>query len=180
MSRLSRAEGQALVARAQEAIAAALEGRSPVYAVPSPALASSRGGLFVSLHRNGSLRGCIGRMNSPAPLLETTELMARAAAFEDPRFAPLSRGELADLDVEVTVLGELFEIEGPADFQIGRHGLLIAARGRSGVLLPQVAVEYGWGPETFLSQVCVKAGLEPQTWKSPKAELYAFEGEVFR
>lgn len=174
------ADGRVLVATALEAIASALESRPPRYPEPSPTLSSARGGLFVSLHRGGSLRGCIGHMSSPSLLVETAKAMASAAAFEDPRFEALERAELIDLEVEITVLGELFAISGPGDFEIGRHGLFIAARGRSGVLLPQVAVEYGWEPETFLAQVCHKAGLEPSTWRSPAVELYAFEGTVFR
>jgi AmmeMemoRadiSam system protein A len=119
-------------------------------------------------------------MSSPLPLVEIAKSMAAAAAFEDPRFEPLARAELADLEVEITVLGELFRISGPGDFEVGRHGLFIVSQGRSGVLLPQVAVEYDWSPETFLAQVCWKAGLDPSEWKSPRAELYAFEGAVFR
>jgi AmmeMemoRadiSam system protein A len=177
---LDETDGCVLVATAKEAIASALKRRVPEYPLPSPTLLAARGGLFVSLHRNGALRGCIGHMSSPLTLVETAKTMAAAAAFEDPRFEPLAAGELADLDVEITVLGELFRISGPGDFEIGRHGLFIASRGRSGVLLPQVAVEYGWSPEVFLAQVCRKAGLDPSEWRSLASELYAFDGSVFR
>jgi len=180
MSRLGESDGRSLVATAREAIVSALEHRRPLYPELSQALLSASGGLFVSLHRGGVLRGCIGRMSSPSPLVQTAKSMAAAAAFEDPRFDPLVRAELVDLEVEITVLGELFEISGPGDFRIGQHGLFIVAMGYSGVLLPQVAVEYGWDAETFLSQVCWKAGLEPLAWKSPTVKLYAFEGSVFR
>ena len=180
MNVLEEAEGIVLVATAREAIASALEGRPPMYPKPGSLLSKATGGLFVSLHRRGSLRGCIGSMSSSSPLLETAKAMAAAAAFEDPRFEPLAAGELDGLEVEITVLGGLFPISGPGDFEIGRHGLFIVARGRTGVLLPQVAVEYGWGPETFLAQVCRKAGLTVDAWKMPGAELYAFAGSVFR
>jgi len=135
-------------------------------------------GAFVTLHRHGQLRGCIGRMYSPAPLADTVAEMARAAAFEDPRFPPVNASELADLEIEITLLSPLAPIE-PEAVRVGTHGLLISAFGRSGVLLPQVPVEYGWDRETFLAQVCRKAGLPPDAWKSPMAQLYGFEGFVF-
>ena len=180
MNHLDEASGSTLVATAREAIASALEGRRPHYPEADTVLRAASGGLFVSLHRNGSLRGCIGSMSSALPLLETAISMATAAAFEDPRFEPLTAAELDCLEVEISVLGELFLISGPEDLRIGRHGLFIAARGRTGVLLPQVAVEFGWGPGAFLAQVCRKAGLEADAWKRPGTRLYAFEGDVFR
>lgn len=179
MSVIGEAEGGILVATAREAIAAALENRSPRYPDPGAVLAAASGGLFVSLHRRGSLRGCIGNLTSARPLAETAKSMAAAAAFEDPRFLALTSGELADLEVEITVLGDFFPIAGPKDFEIGRHGLFITTEGKSGILLPQVAVEYSWGPETFLAQVCRKAGLDAAAWKSPDARIYAFAGSVF-
>lgn len=180
MNHLDGSGGSTLAATALEAVASALEGRRPHYPEAGAVLRAATGGLFVSLHRKGSLRGCIGSMSSALPLLETVISMANAAAFEDPRFEPLTAAELDGLEVEITVLGELFPISGPEDFRIGRHGLFIAARGRTGVLLPQVAVEFGWGPEAFLAQVCRKAGLEAEAWKKPGTRLYAFEGDVFR
>lgn len=139
---------------------------------------SLRCGAFVTLKEHGSLRGCIGRMRSDATLPETVSEMALAAAFEDPRFSALKKDELDLIDIEITLLSPLRPI--PAEeVLVGKHGLLISAWGRSGVLLPQVPVEYGWDRETFLEQVCGKAGLPPDTWKSPQAQLYGFEGFVF-
>ncbi len=135
-------------------------------------------GAFVTLSEGGSLRGCIGRMQSNDPLVATVSEMAHAAAFEDPRFPPLKKEELDLVDIEITLLSPLHPI-APDEVVVGKHGLLISARGRSGVLLPQVPVEYGWDRETFLEQVCRKAGLPSDTWKSSQAQLYGFEGFVF-
>ncbi|MEN6297371.1 MAG: AmmeMemoRadiSam system protein A [Rectinema sp.] len=147
--------------------------------VEAPELsATMRCGAFVTLRENGSLRGCIGRMRSNDPLVATVSEMALAAAFEDPRFPSLKKEELALIDIEITALSPLHPI-APDEVIVGKHGLLISAWGRSGVLLPQVPTEYGWDRETFLEQVCRKAGLSPDTWKSSLAQLYGFEGFVF-
>lgn len=145
----------------------------------APALSTTlRCGAFVTLRKAGSLRGCIGRMQSSDPLVTTVSEMAYAAAFEDPRFPPLRKEELELIDIEITLLSPLRPI-APEDVVVGRHGILISAWGRSGVLLPQVPVEYGWDRETFLDQVCRKAGLPTDAWKSSQAQLYGFEGFVF-
>lgn len=175
---LSTEEKKALCALARESIEASLAGRKPSFPSPSGALLE-RAGAFVTLHENGQLRGCIGRMESRLPLSETIAEMAYSAAFEDPRFEPLNPREKDDIAIEITVLGPLHKIDKAEEVTVGRHGLYIAARGRVGVLLPQVAVEYGWTALAFLDQVCVKAGLPPGAWKETGAKLYVFEGSVF-
>jgi len=135
-------------------------------------------GAFVTLSKMKSLRGCIGRMMSESPLLETIAEMAYAAAFEDPRFPPLREDELALIRIEITLLSPLSRIS-PREIVVGTHGLFISAMGRSGVLLPQVPLEFGWDRSTFLEQVCLKAGLPPDMYNSPSAALYGFEGFVF-
>ncbi len=156
--------------------------RSKLYSEPAPAvphLASRlRCGVFVTLKENGELRGCIGRLRSELSLCETVAEMAWAAASEDPRFMPVRKDELSLLKIEITLLSPLEPIE-PKDIEVGRHGLLISAQGRSGVLLPQVPLEFGWDRETFLTQLCRKAGLSPDAWKSPSTSLFGFEGFVF-
>lgn len=136
-------------------------------------------GAFVTLHENGQLRGCIGRMRSELPLDETISEMAQAAAFEDPRFDPVSRAEIADITIEITVLGILRKIASAEEIVVGNHGIYIIARGRSGVLLPQVATEYGWNRLEFLDHVCLKAGLPPGAWQDADTQLFIFEGIVF-
>jgi AmmeMemoRadiSam system protein A len=136
-------------------------------------------GVFVTLHLDGTLRGCVGSLDGRSPLREAVGAAAVAAAFADPRFDPLPLNALDRIDVEVTVLGAVVEIEGPAAIRIGRHGLIVSRRTRRGLLLPQVAAERGWDAETFLAEACRKAGLEPLAWRSG-ARLEAFEALVFR
>ena len=163
---------------ARESIEARLDGRKPSFPAPRGALLE-HAGAFVTLHENSRLRGCIGRMESGRPLWETIADMATSAAFEDPRFVPLSPHEKDRIAIEITILGPLRRIDNAEGIIIGRHGLYIAAKGRVGVLLPQVAVEYGWTADTFLDQVCLKAGLPQGSWQEAGARLYSFEGMVF-
>lgn len=136
-------------------------------------------GAFVTLTKGGALRGCIGRVVGDRPLWETVGLMARAAAFEDPRFPPVSAGEFDSLALEISILSPITPCPDPELVEVGRHGLLISQAGRSGLLLPQVPVEWGWDRETFLAHTCRKAGLPPEAWKQPTADLFWFEAEVF-
>jgi len=175
---LSADDKRALCAAARESIAARLEDRAASHPV-APSGCSQVAGAFVTLHERGALRGCIGRLRGFGPLMETVKEMALAAAFEDPRFDPVRAGELGAIDIEITILSPFRKISGAGDLQIGRDGVFIAAMGRSGILLPQVATEYGWDAADFLEHVCIKAGLPPGSWKDPNAQLYAFEGLVF-
>ncbi len=134
-------------------------------------------GAFTTLHAGGELRGCIGFVMAVAGLDQTVRETARAAALEDPRFPPVTEAELANLKVEISVLSPMFQI-APEDLVVGRHGLMVSYEGRRGLLLPQVALEWGWDRETFLAQTCRKAGLAPDQWKSG-AKLEAFTAEVF-
>ncbi len=136
-------------------------------------------GAFVTLRKNGQLRGCIGHLVGAGPLRETVARMACAAAFEDTRFPPLTVEEWEGVSVEISVLGPITLCEEPEAIRVGRHGLLVRQGGRSGLLLPQVPVEWGWDRETFLAQTCCKAGLSPEAWRNPGTELFWFEAEVF-
>lgn len=136
-------------------------------------------GAFVTLKTGGSLRGCIGHVVGDKPLWDTIVEMAEAAAFGDPRFPALGEREFDGLEIEVSILSPLTECPDPALVEVGRHGLLIHHQGRSGLLLPQVPVEWGWDRETFLAHTCGKAGLPEDAWKDPAATLFWFEAEVF-
>ncbi len=169
---------RALVSVAREAVRAAARGvKSP----PPPAGAfPPASGAFVTLKRGGRLRGCIGTLQCRRPLAEEVARVAVSAAREDPRFEPLAAAELDGLDVEVSILGPLEPIDpfDPSAIEIGRHGLVVEQGHRRGLLLPQVATEWGWDRETFLAQTCVKAGLAPDAWREG-ATVHRFAGEVF-
>ncbi len=174
---IAAADGERLVRLARETIAHALH-RGPAPELPRGGVFDEPRGAFVTLERGGRLRGCIGRIVSPAPLAETVRDMALAAAFEDPRFPPLEGDEFDDIDVEVSVLTPPAPID-PADVEPGRHGLIVERGLQRGLLLPQVATDHGWDRETFLDQTCVKAGLAPGDWRRPDTRVLAFEAEVF-
>ena len=152
------------------------EQKTPDFHVPEGKLAA-KGAAFVTLTKKGRLRGCIGYTEADAPLYKVVQECVIAAASEDPRFSPVSVGELEFIDLEISVLTPLFPIRAE-DVEVGRHGLVISDQRRRGLLLPQVPVEQGWDRETFLNQVCVKAGLPPGAWRRG-AELKGFTAEVF-
>ena len=136
-------------------------------------------GAFVSLHLRGQLRGCIGFISAVKPLHQTIQEMAIAAGFQDPRFPPVGEHEISDLDIEISVLTPMLEISDIADIEVGRHGIMLVNGGSSGLLLPQVATEYGWGREKFLEHTCMKAGLHPDAWKDERTKIYVFSADIF-
>ena len=139
---------------------------------------NSRCGAFVSLHKHGRLRGCIGHFGEDVPLHEIVAEMARAAAFEDPRFMPVTRDELDDIDIEISVLTPMRRIESLDEFQLHKHGIYIKKGYRSGTFLPQVADEVNWTKEEFVGHCAQdKAGIGWDGWKD--AELYVYEAIVF-
>lgn len=123
------------------------------------------------------LRGCIGFPYPVKPLAEAVQEAAVGAALQDPRFPPLRAEELSALEIEISVLTPPKSLE-PSQVKVGVHGLIVSRGGRSGLLLPQVAMEYGWDAPTFLAQTCLKAGLPKDAWRKD-AELSAFEAQVF-
>jgi hypothetical protein len=135
-------------------------------------------GAFVSLHKQGRLRGCIGHFGEDVPLHEIVAEMARAAAFEDPRFMPVSRDELEDIDIEISVLTPMRRIQSLDEFQLHKHGIYIKKGYRSGTFLPQVADEVNWTKEEFVGHCAQdKAGIGWDGWRD--AELYVYEAIVF-
>ncbi len=172
----SSEERQVLLRLAHQSIEAALVERRLDLTAPTEHLAEQRGA-FTTLHLDGKLRGCIGYVFPTQSLYATVAETARAAAFDDPRFQPVSREEAAELMIEISVLSPLKPIV-PDEVVIGKHGLVVMQGSRRGLLLPQVPVEWGWDRETFLSQTCLKAGLAPDAWQGG-AELQAFTAEVF-
>ncbi len=135
-------------------------------------------GAFVSLHQQGRLRGCIGHFGEDVPLYEIVAEMARAAAFEDPRFSPVRREELETIDIEISVLTPMRRIHSLDEFQLHKHGIYIRKGYRSGTFLPQVADEVNWTKEEFVGHCSQdKAGLGWDGWRD--AELYVYEAIVF-
>ena len=165
-----------LLCLAHDSIHAELENRRLDLTPPTAHLAQERGA-FTSLHLSRALRGCIGYVFPTQSLYQTVAETAKAAAFEDPRFEPVTPAEAALLKVEISVLSPLFPIQ-PEEVVVGWHGLVITQGNRRGLLLPQVPLEWEWDRETFLSQTCLKAGLSSDAWRQG-AELRAFTAEVF-
>jgi AmmeMemoRadiSam system protein A len=160
-------------------IAGRLAGRSVKTPEPPTDTLRQPFGAFVTLTIHDRLRGCIGHIVGDKPLFETIGEMAEAAAFGDPRFPPLSQREFDDVAVEISILSPLTPCPDPNLVEVGRHGLLMRRGGYSGLLLPQVPVEWGWDRETFLGQTCHKAGMETGCWRDPETTIYWFEAEVF-
>jgi uncharacterized protein len=146
-------------------------------ATPDPAL-QILGAVFVTLTRAGELRGCIGYVEAVKPLAEAVAHCAISAATADPRFLPASPDELPHLQIEISVLSPLQRIDDPSQIQVGEHGLYISQGGRRGLLLPQVAIEFGWDRESFLRQTCIKAGLPGDAWRRG-AEIRVFTVDRF-
>jgi AmmeMemoRadiSam system protein A len=166
-----------LLALARDAIVAYVGARELVTSI-GEAVAERRGGAFVSLHKHGELRGCIGHVEPDEALGRVVPRCAVSAASTDPRFPPVSLAEVPELEIEISLLGPLEPITGPDDVIVGRHGLVVERDWHRGLLLPQVATEWDWDAETFLAQTCHKAGLPRDAWKH-WARMWRFEAEVF-
>lgn len=175
-SEYSLEERQVLLQLAHRSIEAALEGRKLDLTPPGAHLSGMRGA-FTTLHLHRRLRGCIGYVAPTHSLYRTVAETAQAAAFDDPRFQPVTLEEASSLKVEISVLSLLQPIR-PEDVVIGVHGLVVAKGRRRGLLLPQVPIEWQWDRETFLAQTCLKAGLPPDAWRQD-VDLQAFTAEVF-
>ncbi|HWR81991.1 MAG TPA: AmmeMemoRadiSam system protein B [Candidatus Deferrimicrobium sp.] len=173
----TREDRRKLLEIARDAIKAKLANQP--YEPPHVAGLAGKKGAFVTLKIDGDLRGCIGQIRGTQPLYQTVAEMAVAAAFEDPRFAPLSQSEFERLEYEISVLSPLERVADFSTIKVGRDGLMIKLDYHSGLLLPQVAVEHAWDVTEFLEQTCLKAGLPKQSYKDRKAEVYKFSAEVF-
>lgn len=138
----------------------------------------TEGAVFVTINKKGHLRGCIGHIEPIMPLYQSVINNAVAACSKDPRFPPVKEAELKEIDVEISILSPLKPLKNIDTIQVGKHGLFIVKGMRSGLLLPQVATEFGWNKETFREQVCLKAGLQKDAWKT--AQLYTFTAEIIK
>jgi AmmeMemoRadiSam system protein B/AmmeMemoRadiSam system protein A len=176
---LNKEEKKILHDIAYHAISYALENKTRPLPESLPKTLQTPCGAFVTLKIDNRLRGCIGHIVGRKPLAETVREMAIAAAMEDPRFSRLTKEEWPKVHIEISVMSPLRQVSNTSDVQAGQHGIYIKKGWRSGLLLPQVATEYGWDRETFLEQTCQKAGLPKDAWKETDTEIYIFTAEVF-
>ena len=177
MGQLNKADQEELIRLARQALEESVRHHRLSKIQKPQGRLGDQGGAFVTLHKAGRLRGCIGYIEAARPLYQTVRECALAAALHDPRFSPVTPDELDSLRLEISVLSPLTEIR-PEQVAVGRHGLLIARGSQRGLLLPQVAVEWNWDRERFLAETCLKAGLPQDAWKQD-ATLQAFTAQVF-
>jgi len=173
----SEAQKKELLALARSSIVSHFEQARAV--MPTDEAFCPKRGVFVSLHIGNELRGCIGYIKGYKSIAASIVEMAAAAAFRDPRFGPLSKFELDKINIEISVLSELIPLAEGEEPVIGRDGLYIEHPYGAGLLLPQVATEWHWSPNTFLKELCRKAGLSGDAYQDPKAVVYRFTAEVF-
>lgn len=178
MFQLTESEQRLLLQIARSSVRARLSGEVfPTPEIPQGSLSESRG-IFVSIHKNGELRGCIGNIHAAGPLYRSAAECAISAAFGDPRFFPLMSEEFPMVDFEISVLSPMQRVVNVNEIEVGKHGLLISKSGYRGLLLPQVATAYAWDRVTFLQETCRKAGLRADDWKSG-ATIHCFSALVF-
>jgi uncharacterized protein len=163
---------------AREAIVSQIQGTSVTHKEMTNENLLVKQGCFVTIKVNDKLRGCIGNFVSDKPLYRLVQEMAVSAAIHDPRFYPMKKSELENFDLEISVLSPLSKISSIEEIKVGVHGIYLEKNFSRGVLLPQVAVEYGWDRDTFLSQTCLKAGLGMEEWREG-ADIYIFSAQVF-
>ena len=176
---LSAEQKKTLLDIAKKTIESAVNNKSiPDFKITDPML-NLKCGAFVTIHKNGNLRGCIGNIIGITALYKTITKMAVEAALHDPRFGPVRSGELGDIDIEISVLSPFEKITDINVIEVGVHGLFIKNGYYQGLLLPQVATEYDWNVKEFLEHTCQKAGLPRDCYKGKSCEIFIFSATVF-
>lgn len=177
---LNQSQQQELLKIARKTIESyIISGKTPDFIVTEPSLIEKRG-VFVTLRKERSLRGCIGYIMPIEPLYRAVSKMAIESATGDPRFPPVTKDELSKLVIEISVLTIPERVKNLNDIFLGTHGVIVKKSGHTGVFLPQVATETGWSKEQFLAELCEqKAGLPADAWKDPDTELFTFSAQVF-
>ncbi len=182
---ISLSDGKKLVRLARQSVLDYFSGKDTFADPEIEKKFSENQGVFVTLTKGQELRGCIGFVEGVMPLNKAIIRMARAAAFDDPRFPPVEGSEIKVISFEVSVLTvpDLIVARSPDDYvrkiKIGRDGLIIRSRYGSGLLLPQVAVEWGWDVREFLEHTCMKAGLPKEAWMDLSNHIYSFSAQIF-
>ncbi|MFZ3215639.1 MAG: AmmeMemoRadiSam system protein A [Candidatus Acidiferrales bacterium] len=178
MSSLAEREQQLLLQIARSALTLGVEKNLPLRDWPNEEFLRRPGGAFVTLHRRGRLRGCVGQLPGQEALGAVVAHCARASALDDPRFDPVAATELSEIEIELSILSPLENVT-LQQIEAGKHGLVVSQGRQRGVLLPQVAREFKWAARRFLEETCVKAGLERDAWQDPATRVQAFTAEVF-
>ena len=179
---LSEEVKNVLLLVAREAIKSRFEKSNPLHIDYSqyPDLAEKNKGAFVTLTKDNELRGCIGYLEAPdQTLYDTICDAAKRAAFNDPRFHPLSMKELPDLNIKISILSPFYPINNYEEIKIGLHGLLLDEEGIRALLLPQVATEHNFTLQQFLTAICQKAGIDSYSWQKRKLKLKVFTALIF-
>ncbi|MDD5290410.1 MAG: AmmeMemoRadiSam system protein A [Patescibacteria group bacterium] len=178
---LTSQEQKIALALARKTIEDALETESKTSAPKLPEIFAEKRGVFVTLHKHGELRGCIGLIEPIKTLGKAIEEMALSSAFDDYRFSPVTKKEWSEIKIEISVLTVPEKIDNPNKIILGKHGVIIKSGLRSGVFLPQVAEETGWNLEEFMDELCTqKAGLSKNAWRDDSAEIYIFEAQILK
>lgn len=175
---LTAAERQDLLRLARATIHRALDSHTAAAHIALTAQLVEPGAAFVSLHCEGRLRGCVGTVTADSPLHETVAHMARCAAFDDPRFPPMSTAEVPIVEIEISRLSGMVPA-APEDVRPGLHGVCVSRDQRRAVFLPQVATTFNWDRDTLLDELCRKALLPADAWRQPGCTLMVFVAEVF-
>ncbi|MDY6787176.1 MAG: AmmeMemoRadiSam system protein A [candidate division WOR-3 bacterium] len=176
---MERSEKLYLLETARAAIEAHIYGKDINPALPDSHILREEMGVFVTLKKNEDLRGCIGYIEGVEPLYRAVITMAVKAGFHDPRFPPLSKDELNAVNIEISVMTPLRKIDSISKINVGEHGIYLKRGYASGLLLPQVAVEWGYDRDQFLSSTCMKAGMGRDCYNDPETEIYIFSAEIF-
>jgi AmmeMemoRadiSam system protein A len=179
MFQLNDSDQQHLLKVARESVHACLNGQPSSLQKAASGVLSEVHGAFVSIHKQNELRGCIGNVHPVNTLMATVAECAVSAAIADPRFAPMTMDELPHVGFEISVLSAMERVIDVKSIEVGRDGLYISKRSSRGLLLPQVAISYGWDREHFLAEACRKAGLRDDAWKQD-ATIFRFSAHVFQ
>jgi AmmeMemoRadiSam system protein A len=177
--KLTSEEKKTLLGIARQTIESVVKKNNPPDFEINDEVLNTKCGAFVTIHLKGSLRGCIGNIVAQIPLWKTIKKMAVEASMHDPRFPSISATELKDIDIEISVLSPFEKITDVNEIEVGKHGIFIKCGYYQGLLLPQVATDYGWDNVTFLEQTCQKAGLHKNCYKEKNCEIYIFSANVF-
>jgi len=177
--KLAAEDRKLLLQLAREALRSHLSGRTLDLSLYKRESLLRPAGAFITWKLDGELRGCIGNVIATGSLLEAVASNAVTAAVRDPRFEPVSMREAGELELEISVLTPMIEVTDLEEIVVGRDGLMVRLGARAGLLLPQVATEYGWDRQQFLEQTCSKAGLSRDAYRDPRCRLEKFSAEVF-